>query len=327
MCVGALPVGAWPSSDIELMENRPAALLALVAGLIPRYREDRFGLARLTLLLPSQRAVRIVTEAFVRASGAGGRGGLLLPRMAVVGDLDLDETLGPLLDPIGAAASIPQAIEPTFRLLRLSELLREELADEAPGTAALLRQARGIADAIDRLLVEDVPVERMLDEAVIGEHDMMPASGWMSPQRMLERLDEEDEPDSDSDGAESLEGVMGVYDVGDDEYLDPFDGPTVKKRKMSVDGRYARIVLGGSGFMVGMSPVQPRDEPRVPKHMLLGQVSEKSTVPIASSTSPPPSGMAPPVEGSKTKFRIPRKPVKLFGDEERAFGGAKPGRA
>jgi ATP-dependent helicase/nuclease subunit B len=29
---------------------------ALVAGLIPRYREDTFGLARLTLLLPSQRA-------------------------------------------------------------------------------------------------------------------------------------------------------------------------------------------------------------------------------------------------------------------------------
>ena len=35
---------------------------ALVAGLIPRYREDRFGLARLTLLLPSQRAIRTVTD-------------------------------------------------------------------------------------------------------------------------------------------------------------------------------------------------------------------------------------------------------------------------
>ncbi len=69
---------------------------ALVAGLIPRYAEPDFGLARLTLLLPSRRAERIVTEAFVRLSG----GGLLLPRMAMVGDLDLDETLGPLLDPL-----------------------------------------------------------------------------------------------------------------------------------------------------------------------------------------------------------------------------------
>lgn len=137
---------------------------ALVAGLIPRYREDRFGLARLTLLLPSQRAVRTVTEAFVRASGSG----LLLPRMAVVGDLDLDETLGPLLDPIGSGAQVPPAMDPTFRLLRLAALLREELGSEAPGEAALLRQARGIAQGIDRLLVEDVRVEDMLDEAVVG---------------------------------------------------------------------------------------------------------------------------------------------------------------
>ena len=41
---------------------------ALVAGLIPRYSEPRFGLARLTLLLPSRRTVRTLTEAFVRAS-------------------------------------------------------------------------------------------------------------------------------------------------------------------------------------------------------------------------------------------------------------------
>ncbi|MFY7835966.1 MAG: double-strand break repair protein AddB [Novosphingobium sp.] len=137
---------------------------ALVAGLIPRYREERFGLARLTLLLPSQRAVRTITEAFVRASGAG----LLLPRMAVVGDLDLDETLGPLLDPIGAGADIPAAVDPTFRLLRLAALLRDELADEAPGEAALIRQAKGMAQGIDRLLVEGVRVEDMLDESVVG---------------------------------------------------------------------------------------------------------------------------------------------------------------
>jgi ATP-dependent helicase/nuclease subunit B len=59
---------------------------ALVAGLAPRYSEPEFGLARLTLLLPSTRAVRSVSEAFIRLSGEG----LLMPRMAVVGDLDLD---------------------------------------------------------------------------------------------------------------------------------------------------------------------------------------------------------------------------------------------
>lgn len=137
---------------------------ALVAGLIPRYREDKFGLARLTLLLPSQRAIRTVTEAFIRASGQG----LLLPRMAVVGDLDLDETLGPLLDPIGTGADIPEAVDPVWRLLRLAQILREVLGDEAPGEAALLRQARGLTQGIDRLLVEGIHPAQLLDETVVG---------------------------------------------------------------------------------------------------------------------------------------------------------------
>lgn len=156
---------------------------ALVAGLIPRYREERFGLARLTLLLPSQRAIRTVTEAFVRASGQG----LLLPRMAVVGDLDLDETLGPLLDPIGAGVDIPEAVDPTYRLLRLGALLREELGEEAPGEAALLRQARGIAQGIDRLLVEGVSIADMLDEGVVGIAAEL-SEHWQASTRLFARV-------------------------------------------------------------------------------------------------------------------------------------------
>ncbi len=45
-----------------------------------------------------------------------------MPRMAVVGDLDLDETLGALLDPIGEDSTIPPAADPTRRWLRLAEL-------------------------------------------------------------------------------------------------------------------------------------------------------------------------------------------------------------
>jgi ATP-dependent helicase/nuclease subunit B len=82
---------------------------ALVAGLLPRHSEPEVGLARLTLLLPSTRTVRTVSEAFIRLSGTG----LLMPRMAVVGDLDLDETLGPLLDSLGAGSAISPAADPT----------------------------------------------------------------------------------------------------------------------------------------------------------------------------------------------------------------------
>jgi len=144
---------------------------ALVAGLVPRYSDPEVGLARLTLLLPSTRAVRTVTEAFIRLSPSTGSGqGLLMPRMAVVGDLDLDETLGPLLDPLGASGAIPPAADPTRRLLRLAQfipLAMQGLGRDAPRGAALLRLAQEIARAIDRLLVEDIDPEALWQERVL----------------------------------------------------------------------------------------------------------------------------------------------------------------
>lgn len=142
---------------------------ALVAGLLPRYREEDVGLARLTLLLPSQRTARTVSEAFIRLAGETGYAGLLMPRMVVVGDLDLDETLGALLDPIGAGAAIPPAAEPTARWLRVAQLIAEEAGEDAPrGAAALLRQAEQLCRTMDRLLVEDIGPEQLLQEPVIG---------------------------------------------------------------------------------------------------------------------------------------------------------------
>ena len=137
---------------------------ALVAGLIPRYSEAETGLARLTLLLPSQRAVRTVTEAFVRLSA----GGMLLPRMAVVGDLDLDETLGPLLDPLLGGSDIPPAADPTRRWLRLAEIMRAVQGDDGPRGAALLRQAWEAGRTMDRLLVEGIAPGALLSDEVVG---------------------------------------------------------------------------------------------------------------------------------------------------------------
>lgn len=156
---------------------------ALVAGLIPRYADDDLGLARLTLLLPSSRAVRIVTEAFVRLSG----GGMLLPRMAVVGDLDLDETLGPLLDPLGAGAAIPPAADPTRRWLRLAELLREELGADAPKAPGLLRLAFETGRTMDRLTVEGLELGDLLDERISGIVGDL-ASHWQASTRTFARV-------------------------------------------------------------------------------------------------------------------------------------------
>lgn len=139
---------------------------ALVAGLVPRYAEEGVGLARLTLLLPSTRAVRTVTEAFIRHFGDSGAQGMLMPRMAVVGDLDLDETLGSLLDPLGAA-DVPPAADPTWRWLRLAQILSQTMGDKAPKGPALFKLAQETARTMDRLLVEDIGPEELLQDRVL----------------------------------------------------------------------------------------------------------------------------------------------------------------
>ncbi len=154
---------------------------ALVAGLVPRYSDPDLGLARLTLLLPSGRAVRTVTEAFIRHSGTG----LLMPRMAVVGDLDLDETLGPLLDPLGAGADIPPASDPTRRWLKLAELIRVE-QPKLKGSG-LLRLAFEMGRTMDRLLAEEIGPEELLEERVIGLLGDL-AGHWRDSLRVFARV-------------------------------------------------------------------------------------------------------------------------------------------
>ena len=159
---------------------------ALVAGLVPRYREPEFGLARLTLLVPSTRARRTITEAFVRHFGANGEPGLLMPRMAVVGDLDLDEALGPLLDPLGAE-DIPRAIDPMRRWLALARLIEEQEFSEgrrAPRGATLLRLARETAATMDRLLAEEIAPDDLLDPRVV-DLDKDLAAHWQETLRLF----------------------------------------------------------------------------------------------------------------------------------------------
>jgi ATP-dependent helicase/nuclease subunit B len=162
---------------------------ALVAGLVPRYREPGFGLARLTLLVPSSRAARTLSEAFIRHAGANGEGGLLMPRMIAVGDLDLDEKLGAALDPLGAV-EIPPACDPTARWLALDRLIAEERAAEGmeplPGRARL-KLAREMARSIDRLLVEEKAPEDLLGEAVLDQLGNL-AEHWKRSIRLFARV-------------------------------------------------------------------------------------------------------------------------------------------
>jgi len=145
---------------------------ALATGLIARFGKDPLGLAQGRILLPNNRAVRAVTDAFVRASGAG----LLLPRLIPVGDPDLDERVGGALDRIDDAEPVPPAIEPTERLLKLASIVRGE------GTAESVRLASDLARTLDALLVEEVD-PRHLATAVGETTDL--AAHW---EKSLQKL-------------------------------------------------------------------------------------------------------------------------------------------
>ena len=162
---------------------------ALVAGLVPRYREPGVGLARLTLLVPSTRAARTLTEAFIRHAGQAGEGGLLMPRMIAVGDLDLDEKLGAALDPLGAV-DIPPACDPVARWLVLDRLIAEEREAEAmeplPGRARL-NLAREMARTMDRLLVEEKAPEDLWADPVLDQLGNL-ADHWKRAIRLFARV-------------------------------------------------------------------------------------------------------------------------------------------
>src|SRR6476619_558422 len=108
---------------------------ALAAGPIARFGKDPLGLARGRILLPNNRAVRAVTEAFVRASGSG----LLLPRLIPIGDPEIDERIGGAVEVGDVSEPLPPAVDATERLLTLAATVG------ADSTAEGLRLAADLA--------------------------------------------------------------------------------------------------------------------------------------------------------------------------------------
>lgn len=136
---------------------------ALAAGLIDRTGGDRLALARAHVLLPSRRAVRALTEAFVRSA----EGGLLLPRMTPLGDIDVDDALDLVA---GLSAGAPPAIDPVRRRLLLARLIRGWRKDI--GSVEALRLADQLGAAFDTLAREGVDPVRLRDvpKAELASH-------------------------------------------------------------------------------------------------------------------------------------------------------------
>lgn len=172
-----MPEDGEPSSGPPAVFTIPAHRSfadSLVHGLLAKHGRDPLSLAEGRILLPNNRAVRTLTEAFVRASGRG----LVLPRLIAIGDPDLDDRIGGALDPADSAEPVPRAIEPLHRELALAVLLR----GQGESAAEALRVASDLAGTLDALAIEEVPASRLVD---VARDDPELAAHW---QVSLDRL-------------------------------------------------------------------------------------------------------------------------------------------
>ena len=132
---------------------------ALVNGLLALYGRDQMTMARGMVLVPNNRAVRAITDAFVRRSEPG----LLLPRLVAVGDIG-GEAMGVALDPAGGDA-VAAAVDPMVRRFVMARMVQQVRAETGVRTdaAEAVRLATELAATLDRLLVEDISVKALQD--------------------------------------------------------------------------------------------------------------------------------------------------------------------
>jgi ATP-dependent helicase/nuclease subunit B len=130
---------------------------ALALHLLQQHRDNSALLADTLILLPNNRAIKALTDSFVRHA----KGGLLLPRMVAVGDLSLDEALGPLFDPLGSISDIPilPAINDIERRIILTQLIRQRR--EKITAVEAFRLAKHLAAAMDLLEVEEISLGKV----------------------------------------------------------------------------------------------------------------------------------------------------------------------
>ncbi len=156
MRVATIPAAA------PFVDSLAAGILAMVAESGGR---DPLALARVTVLLPTRRAIRSLREAFLRQSDGVP---LLLPRLMPLGELDDDAFLLESDGALGSAVDLPPAISGLRRQLLLAQLVRKlggASLPNAPDEAQAARLAQALASLLDQVQTERLDFAKLKDLA------------------------------------------------------------------------------------------------------------------------------------------------------------------
>ena len=137
---------------------------ALAAGIVAQHGADPMALAQGMILLPTNRAIRAVSDAFVRRSA----GGLLLPRLVAIGDPDLGEQAGGALDPLAEGKAIPPAIAPMRRQMILARMV-QQASGQPMDAAQAIKLGQALGTVLDQMQVERVPITALSELTLSDE--------------------------------------------------------------------------------------------------------------------------------------------------------------
>ena len=161
---------------------------SVAAYFLAQYGRTALALADGLILLPNNRAVRAIEEAFVRQTGKG----LLLPRLVTVGDLDLNEKSGLFMHQYGDDKIAPP-IDSMHRIMLLASLIEKyhkSIMDREVDAAQALRLAMDMAHVIDQLDVEEIGFDKFseLSEKIAVNSEANLAVHWQKSYTLFENI-------------------------------------------------------------------------------------------------------------------------------------------
>lgn len=173
-------------NHLYTIENQHGFADSLARGILRQYQNLTPDFSSICLILPNHRAARAITESFIRQSGNG----LILPKMVMVGDIDLGESLGAMLDPMGDAPDIAPVVDPMERLFTLTTYVIKEIRMDgiAPGTAEAMRLAAEMARVMDELAVAEKSTADLLDETIVTDIFPQLAGHWQQAMHGFARI-------------------------------------------------------------------------------------------------------------------------------------------